>query len=224
MKERTNSMTALDQLLQALNKRPIFETFELKEDLKPHIPYLIKDPETFQKLLQEIEKSETIKQLKDALYNTNFKGPNDDLINIFNNLDYYLAGPYKDEDNWELHQTLYNWCDDGYKIAKAKCKKGETPFSYYLNFKPNQSTTRLLLLTPSLFRELILTEDDIINIYDRYDILEDIQTIIDSDPEDLTNTSEIVQQFYQALQIMVENGSDVSPIHPIFQKLKEESL
>ena len=42
-------MTPLDQLLQALNKRPIFETVELKEDLKPHIPYLTKDPETFQK-------------------------------------------------------------------------------------------------------------------------------------------------------------------------------
>lgn len=217
-------MTALDQLLQALNKRPIFETVELKKDLEPHIPYLTKDPKRFQKLLHEIDQSQTVEQLKDLLIDADYDNPDSDLVDIFNNLDYYLAGPYKDEDNWELHQTLYNWCDDGYKIAKAKCKKGETPFSYYLNFKPNQSTTRLLLLTPSLFRELILTEDDIINIYDRYDILEDIQTIIDSDPEDLTNTSEIVQQFYQALQIMVENGSDVSPIYPIFQKLKEETL
>lgn len=217
-------MTPLDQLLQALNKRPIFETVELKEDLKPHIPYLIKDPETFQKLLQEIEKSETIKQLKDALYNTNFKGPNNDLIEIFDNLEYYLAGPYKDEDNWELHQTLYDWCDDGYKIAKAKCKNNETPFSYYLNFKPNQSTTQLLLLTPSLFREFTLTYEDVVNIYDRYDILEDIKAIIDSAPEDLTNTSETIQQFYQAMQIIVERGSDVSPIYPIFQKLKKEHL
>lgn len=217
-------MEALDQLLKALNKRPIFETIELKEDLKPHISYLTKDPETFQKLLQEIKKSQTVEQLKDLLIDADYDNPDSDLVDIFNNLDYYLASPYKDEDNWELHQTLYNWCDDGYKIAKAKCKKGETPFSYYLNFKPNQSTTRLLLLTPSLFRELILTEDDIINIYDHYDILEDIQTIIDSDPEDLTNTSEIVQQFYQALQIMVENGSDVSPIYPIFQQLKKETL
>ena len=217
-------MTPLDQLLQTLNKRPIFETAELKEDLKPHIPYLTKDPETFQKLLQEIKKSQTIKQLKDLLIDADYDNPDSDLVDIFNNLDYYLAGPYKDEDNWELHQTLYNWCDDGYKIAKAKCKKGETPFSYYLNFKPNQSTTRLLLLTPSLFREFILTEDDIINIYDRYDILEDIQTIIDSDPEDLTNASETIQQFYQAMQIMVESGNDVAPIYPIFQKLKKERL
>jgi len=181
-------MTPLDQLLQTLNKRPIFETIELKEDLEPHISYLTKDPKTFQKLLQEIDRSQTIEQLKDLLIDADYDNPDSDLVDIFNNLDYYLAGPYKDEDNWELHQTLYNWCDDGYKIAKAKCKKGETPFSYYLNFKPNQSTTRLLLLTPSHFREFILTEDDIINIYDRYDILEDILNIIDSDPEDLTNT------------------------------------
>lgn len=217
-------MTPLDQLLQALNKRPIFETAELKKDLEPHIPYLTKNPKRFQKLLHEIDQSQTVEQLKDLLIDADYDNPDSDLVDIFNNLDYYLAGPYKDEDNWELHQTLYNWCDDGYKIAKARCKKGETPFSYYLNFKPNQSTTRLLLLTPSLFREFILTEDDIINIYDRYDALEDIQTIIDSDPEDLTNASETVQQFYQAMQIMVENGSDVSPIYPIFQKLKEENL
>ena len=217
-------MTPLDQLLQALNKRPIFETIELKEDLKPHIPYLTKDPETFQKLLQEIKKSQTVEHLKDLLIDADYNNPDSDLVDIFNNLDYYLAGPYKDEDNWELHQTLYNWCDDGYKIAKAKCKKGETPFSYYLNFKPNQSTTRLLLLTPSLFREFNLTEKDIIDIYDRYDTLEDILNIIDSDPEDLTNTSETIQQFYNALKIMVETGNDVSPIYPIFQKLKKENV
>lgn len=41
-------MAALDQLLKALNKRPIFETIELKKDLEPHIPYLTKDPKTFQ--------------------------------------------------------------------------------------------------------------------------------------------------------------------------------
>lgn len=81
-----------------------------------------------------------------------------------------------------------------------------------------------MLVTPSLFREFNLTEEDIVNIYDRYDTLEDIQAIIDSDPENLTNTSETIQQFYQAMQIMVENGSDVSPICPIFQKLKEENL
>lgn len=217
-------MTPLDQLLQALNKRPIFETAELKEDLEPHIPYLTKNPKRFQKLLHEIDQSQTVEQLKDLLIDADYNNPDSDLVDIFNNLDYYLAGPYKDEDNWELHQTLYNWCDDGYKIAKARCKKGETPFSYYLNFKPNQSTTRLLLLTPSLFREFILTEDDIINIYDRYDALEDIQTIIDSDPEDLTNASETVQQFYQAMQNMVETGNDISPIYPIFQQLKKETL
>lgn len=220
-------MTALDQLLQALNKRPIFETIELKEDLKPHIPYLTKDPKTFQKLLQEIKRSETLEQLYDLLYDADYKDPNHYLINIFNNLDYYLAGPYKDEDVWDLYQTLSTWCDDGLKIAKAKCKKNKTPFSYHIRIE-NEGTygeyIQLLLLTPSLFREFILTEEDIVDIYDRYDILEDILTIIDSDPEDLTNASETVQQFYQALQIMVENGSDVSPIYPIFQKLKEETL
>ena len=46
-------MAPLDQLLKTLNNRPIFETVELKKDLEPHIPYLTKDPETFQKLLQE---------------------------------------------------------------------------------------------------------------------------------------------------------------------------
>ena len=96
-------MTALDQLLQALNKRPIFETLELKEDLKPHIPYLTKDPKTFQKLLQEIKRSETLEQLYDLLYDADYKDPNHYLINIFNNLDYYLAGPYKDEDVWDLY-------------------------------------------------------------------------------------------------------------------------
>lgn len=101
-------MTPLDQLLQALNKRPIFETVELKEDLKPHIPYLTKDPETFQKLLQEIKKSQTVEHLKDLLIDADYDNPDSDLVDIFNNLDYYLAGPYKDEDNWELHQTLYN--------------------------------------------------------------------------------------------------------------------
>ena len=40
-------MTTLDQLRQALNKRPIFETVELKKDLEPHIPYLTKDPKRF---------------------------------------------------------------------------------------------------------------------------------------------------------------------------------
>ena len=56
------------------------------------------------------------------------------------------------------------------------------------------------------------------------DTLEDIQAIIDSDPEELTNASETIQQFYNALKIMVETGNDVSPIYPIFQKLKKESL
>ena len=220
-------MTPLDQLLQALNKRPIFETSELKEDLKPHIPYLTKDPETFQKLLQEIKKSQTLEQLKDLLYDADYKDPENDLVDIFNNIEVYLAGPYKDEDIWDLNDTLYSWCNDGHKIAKAKCKNGETPFSYYLHVE-NEGLygeyVKLLLLTPSLFREFNLTEEDIVNIYDRYDTLEDIQAIIDSDPENLTNTSETIQQFYQALQIMVENGSDVSPICPIFQKLKEENL
>lgn len=220
-------MTPLDQLLKALNKRPIFETLELKKDLEPHMLYLTKDPKTFQKLLQEIKKSQTLEQLKDLLIDADYENPNSDLIDIFNNLDYYLAGPYKDQNIWDLYETLALWCNDAHKVANAKCKANSIPFSYHICIK-NEGTygeyIRLLLLTPSLFREFNLTEDDIINIYDRYDILEDIQTIIDSDPEDLTNTSEIVQQFYQALQIMVENGSDVSPIHPIFQKLKEESL
>lgn len=99
-------MTPLDQLLQTLNKRPIFETAELKEDLKPHILYLTKDPETFQKLLQEIEKSETVEQLKDLLIDADYDNPDSDLVDIFNNLDYYLAGPYKDEDIWDLNDTL----------------------------------------------------------------------------------------------------------------------
>lgn len=220
-------MTPLDQLLQTLNKRHIFETVELKEDLKPHIPYLTKDPKTFQKLLQEIKRSETLEQLKDLLIDADYDNPDSDLVDIFNNLDDYLAGPYKDEDIWDLNDTLYSWCNDGHKIAKAKCKNGETPFSYYLHVE-NEGLygeyVKLLLLTPSLFREFTLTTEDVVNIYDRYDILEDIRTIIDSDPEDLTNTSETIQQFYQALQIMVESGSDVSPIYPIFQKLKEEHL
>jgi hypothetical protein len=220
-------MEALDQLLQTLNKRPIFETNELKEDLKPHIPYLTKDPETFQKLLQEIKKSQTVEQLKDLLYDADYKDPDRCLIDIFDNLEYYLAGPYKDEDIWDLNDTLYSWCNDGRKVAKAKCKNGEISFSYYLHVENEglySEYIKLLLLTPSLFREFTLTYEDVVNIYDRYDTLEDIQTIIDSDPEDLTNTSETIQQFYQAMQIMVENGSDVSPIYPIFQKLKEENL
>lgn len=220
-------MTPLDQFLQALNKRPIFETSELKEDLKPHIPYLTKDPETFQKLLHEIDQSQALEQLKDLLIDADYNNPDSNLVDIFNNIEVYLAGPYKDEDIWDLNDTLYSWCNDGHKVAKAKCKNNEAPFSYYLHVE-NEGLygeyVKLLLLTPSLFREFILTEDDIINIYDRYDILEDIQVIIDSDPEDLTNTSETIQQFYQALQIMVESGSNVSPIYPIFQKLKEENL
>lgn len=218
-------MTPLDQLLQTLNKRPIFETIELKEDLKPHIPYLTKDPETFQKLLQEIKKSQTVEQLKNLLYDADYKDPDRCLIDIFDNLDYYLAGPYKDEDIWDLYETLAIWCNDAHKVAKSKANS--IPFSYHVCIK-NEGTygeyVRLMLVTPSLFREFNLTEEYIVNIYDRYDTLEDIQTIIDSDPEDLTNTSETIQQFYQALQIMVENGSDVSPIYPIFQKLKEENL
>lgn len=220
-------MTPLDQLLQALNKRPIFETLELKEDLKPHIPYLTKDTETFQKLLQEIKKSQSIEQLKDLLYDAGYKNLDNNLIDIFDNIDYYLAGPYKDENVWDLYQTLSAWCDDGLKVAKAKCKNGETPFSYYIHVE-NEGTygeyVKLLLLTPSLFREFTLTYEDIVNIYDRYDILEDICNIIDSDPENLTNTSETVQQFYQAMQIMIESGNNISPIYPIFKKLKEESL
>lgn len=218
-------MTALSQLLQALNKRPIFETLELKEDLKPHIPYLTKDPETFQKLLQEIKRSETLEQLKDLLYDADYENPNSDLVDIFNNLDDYLAGPYKDQDIWDLYETLALWCNDAHKIAKSKANS--IPFSYHICIK-NEGTygeyIRLFLLTPSLFREFNLTEEDIVNIYDRYDTLENILTIIDSDPEDLTNASETIQQFYQALQIMVETGSDISPIYPIFQKLKKENL
>ena len=220
-------MKALDQLLQALNKRPIFETVELKKDLEPHMPYLTKDPKTFQKLLQEIDKSQTIEQLKDLLIDADYNNPDSDLVDIFNNVEVYLAGPYKDEDIWDLNDTLYSWCNDGHKVAKAKCKNGKTPFSYYLHVE-NEGLygeyVRLLLLTPSLFREFNLTEEDIVNIYDRYDTLEDILTIIDSDPEDLTNSSETIQQFYKALKIMVESGNDISPIYPIFQKLKEENL
>ena len=220
-------MAALDQLLQALNKRPIFETVELKKDLEPHMPYLTKDPKTFQKLLQEIDKSQTIEQLKDLLIDADYNNPDSDLVDIFNNVEVYLAGPYKDEDIWDLNDTLYSWCNDGHKVAKAKCKNGKTPFSYYLHVE-NEGLygeyVRLLLLTPSLFREFNLTEEDIVNIYDRYDTLEDILTIIDSDPEDLTNSSETIQQFYKALKIMVESGNDISPIYPIFQKLKEENL
>ena len=209
-------MTPLDQLLKALNKRPIFETVELKKDLEPHIPYLTKDPKRFQKLLHEIDQSQTLEQLKDLLIDADYDNPNSDLVDIFNNLDYYLAGPYKDQNIWDLYETLAIWCNDN-----------SIPFSYHVCIK-NEGTygeyVRLMLVTPSLFREFNLTEEDIVNIYDRYDTLEDIQTIIDSDPEDLTNTSETIQQFYQALQIMVENGSDVSPIYPIFQKLKEENV
>lgn len=201
-------METLNQLLKALNKRPIFETVELKKDLEPHIPYLTKDPETFQKLLQEIKKSQTLEQLKDLLIDADYNNPDSDLVDIFNNIEVYLAGPYKDEDIWDLNDTLYSWCNDGRKVAKAKCKNGETSFSYYLHVE-NEGLygeyVKLLLLTPSLFREFNLTEEDVVNIYDRYDILEDIQTIIDSDPEDLTSTSETIQQFYQAMQIMVSN-------------------
>ena len=217
-------MATLDQLLQALNKRPIFETVELKEDLKPHIPYLTKDPETFQKLLQEIKKSQTIEQLSDVLYDADYKDPDRCLIDIFDNLNYYLAGPYKDEDIWDLYETLTLWCNDAHKVAKSKANS--IPFSYHLCIK-NEGTygeyIRLMLVTPSLFREFNLTGEDIVNIYDRYDILEDIQAIIDSDPEDLTNASETIQQFYNALKIMVETGNDISPIYPIFQKLKEKN-
>ena len=78
-------MEALNQLLKALNKRPIFETSELKEDLKPHIPYLTKDPETFQKLLQEIKKSQTLEQLKDLLIDADYDNPDSDLVDIFKN-------------------------------------------------------------------------------------------------------------------------------------------
>lgn len=218
-------MTPLDQLLKALNKRPIFETLELKEDLKPHIPYLTKDPKTFQKLLQEIKRSQTLEQLKDLLIDADYENPNSDLVDIFNNLDNYLAGPYKDQNIWDLYETLALWCNDAHKIAKSKANS--IPFSYHICIK-NEGTygeyIRLFLLTPSLFREFNLTEEDIIDIYDRYDTLEDILNIIDSDPEDLTNASETIQQFYQALKIMVKRGSDVSPIYPIFQKLKKKTL
>lgn len=218
-------MTPLDQLLKALNKRPIFETIELKEDLKPHIPYLTKDPETFQKLLQEIKKSQTVEQLKDLLIDADYDNPDSDLVDIFNNLDYYLAGPYKDQNIWDLYETLAIWCNDAHKVAKSKANG--IPFSYHICIK-NEGTygeyIRLMLVTPSLFREFNLTEEDIIDIYDRYDTLEDILNIIDSDPEDLTNTSETIQQFYNALKIMVETGNDVSPIYPIFQKLKKENV
>lgn len=147
-------MTALSQLLQALNKRPIFETLELKEDLKPHIPYLTKDPETFQKLLQEIDRSQTLEQLKDLLYDADYKDPDRYLIDIFDNLEYYLAGPYKDEDIWDLYETLALWCNDAHKVAKSKANG--IPFSYHICIK-NEGTygeyVRLMLLTPSLFRE-----------------------------------------------------------------------
>lgn len=218
-------MTPLDQLLKALNKRPIFETLELKKDLEPHMLYLTKNPKRFQKLLHEIDQSQTLEQLKDLLIDADYDNPDSDLVDIFNNLDDYLAGPYKDENIWDLYETLAIWCNDAHKVAKSKANG--IPFSYHVCIK-NEGTygeyVRLMLVTSSLFRKFNLTEEDIVNIYDRYDILEDIQTIIDSDPEDLTNTSEIVQQFYQALQIMVENGSDVSPIYSIFQQLKKETL
>lgn len=220
-------MKALDQLLRTLNKRPIFETVELKKDLEPHMPYLTKDPKTFQKLLQEIDKSQTIEQLKDLLMDADYNNPDSDLVDIFNNIEAYLAGPYKDQDIWDLYETLALWCNDAHKVAKAKCKNGETPFSYHLHVK-NEGTygeyIRLMLVTPNLFREFNLTEEDIVNIYDRYDTLQDILTIIDSDPEDLTNASETIQQFYKALKIMVETSNDISPIYPIFQQLKKESL
>lgn len=218
-------MAALDQLLKALNKRPIFETIELKKDLEPHIPYLTKDPKTFQKLLHEIDRSQTLEQLKDLLIDADYDNPDSDLVDIFNNLDDYLAGPYKDQDIWDLYETLALWCNDAHKIAKSKANS--IPFSYHVCIK-NEGTygeyIRLMLVTPSLFRKFNLTEEDVVNIYDRYDTLEDIQTIIDSNPEDLTNTSETIQQLYQAMQIMVESGNDVSPVYPIFQKLKEENL
>lgn len=218
-------MAPLDQLLKTLNKRPIFETVELKKDLELHIPYLTKDPKRFQKLLHEIDQSQTLEQLKDLLIDADYDNPDSDLVDIFNNLDYYLAGPYKDQNIWDLYETLAIWCNDAHKVAKSKANG--IPFSYHICIK-NEGTygeyIRLMLVTPSLFREFNLTEEDIIDIYDRYDTLEDILNIIDSDPEDLTNTSETIQQFYNALKIMVETGNDVSPIYPIFQKLKKESL
>ena len=218
-------MAPLDQLLKTLNKRPIFETVELKKDLEPHVPYLTKDPKRFQKLLHEIDQSQTLEQLKDLLIDADYDNPDSDLVDIFNNLDNYLAGPYKDQNIWDLYETLALWCNDAHKVAKSKANG--IPFSYHVCIK-NEGTygeyIRLMLVTPSLFREFNLTEEDIIDIYDRYDTLEDILNIIDSDPEDLTNTSETIQQFYNALKIMVETGNDVSPIYPIFQKLKKESL
>lgn len=99
-------MTPLDQLLKALNKRPIFETLELKKDLEPHIPYLTKNPKRFQKLLHEIDQSQTLEQLKDLLIDADYDNPDSDLVDIFNNLDDYLAGPYKDENIWDLYETL----------------------------------------------------------------------------------------------------------------------
>lgn len=218
-------MTPLDQLLKTLNKRPIFETVELKKDLEPHIPYLTKDPKRFQKLLHEIDQSQTLEQLKDLLMDADYNNPDNDLVDIFNNIEVYLAGPYKDQDIWDLYETLALSCNDAHKVAKSKANG--IPFSYHVCIK-NEGTygeyVRLMLVTPSLFREFNLTEEDIVNIYDRYDTLEDILNIIDSDPEDLTNTSETIQQFYNALKIMVETGSDVSPIYPIFQQLKKETL
>ena len=216
-------MAPLDQLLKTLNKRPIFETVELKKDLEPHIPYLTKDPKRFQKLLHEIDQSQTLEQLKDLLIDADYDNPDSDLVDIFNNLDDYLAGPYKDQNIWDLYETLALWCNDAHKVAKSKANG--IPFSYHVCIK-NEGTygeyVRLMLVTPSLFRKFNLTEEDVVNIYDSYDTLEDIQAIIDSDPEDLTNTSETIQQFYQAMQIMVESGNNISPIYPIFQKLKKE--
>ena len=78
-------MAPLDQLLKTLNKRPIFETVELKKDLEPHIPYLAKDPKTFQRLLQEIDQSQTIEQLKDLLMDADYDNPDGDLVDIFKN-------------------------------------------------------------------------------------------------------------------------------------------
>ena len=181
-------MAPLDQLLKTLNKRPIFETVELKKDLEPHIPYLTKDPKRFQKLLQEIKKSQTLEQLKDLLIDADYENPDNDLVDIFNNLEVYLADPYKDQNIWDLYETLALWCNDAHKVAKSKANS--IPFSYHICIK-NEGTygeyIRLMLVTPSLFREFNLTEEDIIDIYDRYDTLEDIQTIIDNDPENLTN-------------------------------------
>lgn len=141
-------MAALDQLLKALNKRPIFETIELKKDLEPHIPYLTKDPKTFQKLLHEIDRSQTLEQLKDLLIDADYDNPDSDLVDIFNNLDDYLAGPYKDQDIWDLYETLALWCNDAHKIAKSKANS--IPFSYHVCIK-NEGTygeyIRLMLVT-----------------------------------------------------------------------------